>query len=139
MVSTYASFSSQEIAAARVSPSQTLFFQLYKHRVDEIAEKRVKEVEALGYKAIFLTVDAVIPGNRERDIRASFYLEDQEREIEFDAIEEQRTNKDSCGKSAVTTESGSPQQGTSAAFLANVDRDLTWEKASHLIAHILRS
>lgn len=139
MVSTYASLSSLEIAAARVSPSQTLFFQLYKHRIDEIAEKRVKEVEALGYKAIFLTVDAVIPGNRERDIRASFYLEDQEREIEFDAIEEQRTNKDSGRKSAVTTESGSPQQGTSAAFLANVDRDLTWEKASHLIAHILRS
>ena len=63
MVSSNASLSYAEIIASAV-PSQPLFFQLYKHVNDAIAEQRVREVEILGYKAIWLTVDAIVAGNR---------------------------------------------------------------------------
>ena len=79
MVSTNASLSPAQIAAARVSPDQALFFQLYKRKEDTLASKLIKEVEALGYSAIFLTVDAAVLGNRECDINARWVLEDQER------------------------------------------------------------
>ncbi|KAF7303314.1 hypothetical protein MKEN_01295500 [Mycena kentingensis (nom. inval.)] len=77
MVSSNASMSYEEIIAA-AQPSQTLFFQLYKNSKDSVAEERVREVERLGYKAIFLTVDAVVPGNRENDIRSPWVVEDIE-------------------------------------------------------------
>ena len=132
MVSSYSSLSSGEISAARVSPSQPLFFQLYKRRADELAERRVKEVEALGYKAIFLTVDALIPGHRERDIRAPFELEDQEREAERIAARERNTNVD-LPKQLVGSDASVSLLGTSGALLANDDSDMTWERVCHLM------
>lgn len=117
VVSANASFSASEIAAARVSPTQPLFFQLYKKRDDSEAEKLVKEVEALGYNAIFLTVDAIIAGRRDRDIKAPFVLEDQEKE---------------AGKQRPSVEG--PQEGegdllgTAGALVAANDVDMTWEK-----------
>lgn len=80
MVSSNASLSYAEIAAAS-SPSQTLFFQFYKHKDDAVALKRIREVERLGYRAIFLTVDAVVPSNRERDVRSPWVLDMQENGI----------------------------------------------------------
>ena len=65
MVSSNASLSYAQIAEARLTPDQPLFFQLYKHRDNAIAAERVREVVALGYNAIFLTVDAIVAGNRE--------------------------------------------------------------------------
>ena len=117
MVSSNASLSYAEIIAS-AAPSQTLFFQLYKHANNAIAEKRVREAEKLGYKAIWLTVDAVVPGNRERDIRSPWELEDMER-----------------GKSEVFNEltdevlSGGETNtlGTAGALIVNDDRDMTWE------------
>jgi L-lactate dehydrogenase (cytochrome) len=55
MVSSNASLSPADIIAA-ASPDQTLFFQLYKSSDNVAAEKRVRDVERMGYKAIFLTV-----------------------------------------------------------------------------------
>jgi L-lactate dehydrogenase (cytochrome) len=95
------------IAAA--SPSQILFFQLYKHANDELATKRVREVEALGYKAIWLTVDALVPGNREDDIRVPWVLEEN--------------NQGSQSTDGVDF------GGTAGGFVKNDDRDMTWEKA----------
>ena len=118
MVSTNASFSPSEIAAARVYPDQPLFFQLYKKRDDFEAEKLVNEVEALGYNAIFLTVDAIIAGRRDRDIKAPFVLEDQEEEV---------ANQ----KSSVEGPQGDEDDdilGTSGALIAGNDADMTWER-----------
>ena len=81
MVSSNASLSVEEVANARVKPDQPIWFQLYKHS-DEKAVERIREIEKLGYGAIFLTVDAPVVGHRERDIHAPFVLEDQEREAE---------------------------------------------------------
>lgn len=117
MLSTYASFSASEVAAARVSPTQSLFFQLYKKREDSEAEKLVREVESLGYNAIFLTVDAIIAGRRDRDIRAPFVLEDQEKEV----TKQQPSVKEPQEEEGDTL-------GTSGGFLAAADVDMTWEK-----------
>ncbi|KAG6896886.1 hypothetical protein C0992_005450 [Termitomyces sp. T32_za158] len=118
MVSSNASLSYEEIMAA-AEPSQPIFFQLYKNINDSIAEKRVKNVERLGYKAIWLTVDALVPGNREKDIRSPWFLEESE-----------------SGKPEYYTEilDGDVQSsdagfGTAGALIANDDRDMTWEKA----------
>ena len=119
MVSTNASFSASEVAAARISPTQPLFFQLYKDRQDPKAAKLVKEVEALGYNAIFLTVDAIIAGRRDRDIKAPFVLEDQEKvamEQRPSAEEPQEEEEDILG--------------TSGALVAGNDVDMTWERVS---------
>jgi len=122
MVSSNSSLSYAEISAARVSPDQPLFFQLYKHR-DAAAENRIREVEALGYNAIFLTVDALIPGNRELDIKSPHYLEDFEnRGLSI----QRKTDVD---------DSEADRLGTAGALVANNDRDMTWETVSRSLFH----
>ncbi|EJF66571.1 FMN-dependent dehydrogenase-domain-containing protein [Dichomitus squalens] len=127
MVSSNASLSYAQIAEARLAPDQPLFFQLYKRRDDALAEQRVREVVSLGYSAIFLTVDAVVPGNRERDIRAPFELEAQEREAEkveradqADSPEAPVQDKEEKGETNLL--------GTAGALIANADLDMTWER-----------
>ncbi|KAF8740616.1 hypothetical protein AX14_007994 [Amanita brunnescens Koide BX004] len=119
MVSSNASLSFQEIAKA-AHPSQTLFFQLYKHSDDTLAEQRVRAVEEAGYKAIFLTVDAVVPGRRERDIRASWILEDEERGFSPVHSDEKEVGSGSGAKQNLL--------GTAGALIANTDKDMAWEK-----------
>ncbi|KAH0590571.1 hypothetical protein H2248_000711 [Termitomyces sp. 'cryptogamus'] len=117
MVSSNASLSYEEMIAA-AAPSQPIFFQLYKNLNDSIAEKRVRDVEKLGYKAIWLTVDALVPGNREKDIRSPWVLEELESgEPKYCA---ETTDDDS--------QSNGTGFGTAGALIANDDRDMTWEK-----------
>lgn len=80
MVGTNPSCTHEEIADARVSSSQPLMFQLYKNPDDSIAERLIRRIVRLGYRAIFLTVDAPVLGKRERDERAPFEQEDEESE-----------------------------------------------------------
>ncbi|EKM60941.1 uncharacterized protein PHACADRAFT_204088 [Phanerochaete carnosa HHB-10118-sp] len=128
MVSSNASLSYAEIAGARVAPDQVMFFQLYKNKNDDTAAKRVREVEQLGYKAIFLTVDAPFPGNRERDARAAWELKELERAAEAG-------EKGGSAEMPLTTkkleqvEEDVDTGGTASAFLANDDVDMTWDKA----------
>ncbi|KAI0732264.1 FMN-dependent dehydrogenase-domain-containing protein [Fomitopsis betulina] len=82
MVSHYASVSRPELMAARVSPSQPMFFQLYPDREKSRSEAVLREVEALGFNAVVMTVDGPVNGNRERDLKAPFELEEQERRVE---------------------------------------------------------
>ncbi len=49
--------------------SKSLWYQLYILRDREFTKSLIKKVEAAGYKAIVVTVDAPQPGNRESDIR----------------------------------------------------------------------
>lgn len=116
MVSSNASMSFAEIAASRYTPDQPLFFQLYKKRDTAAALDRVREVESLGYNAIFLTVDAIVAGNRERDIRAPFDLEKQEREVNEKPTSVEDPSTDS--KAGL---------GVAGALVANDDRDMTWD------------
>lgn len=128
MVSSNSSCSFAELAAARVSPEQPLFFQLYKHKDDAIAQARVDHVVQLGYKAIFLTVDAVVMSNRERDIKSKPADEDVE-------LLQEETNKASPQDQPLSQDKDDDDDeeeynvdGTAGAMIANDDRDMTWEK-----------
>jgi L-lactate dehydrogenase (cytochrome) len=103
----------------------------------------VKEVVKLGYKAICLTVDAIVPGNREKDIRAPWVLDKMEnldgghgvqggdvvRQPEDAEVEEKEINI----------------MGTAGALISNDDRDMTWSEVSHsadalrLVSHVCPS
>ncbi|KAG0709001.1 FMN-dependent dehydrogenase-domain-containing protein [Suillus ampliporus] len=126
MVSSNSSLSYAQISAARVSPDQPLFFQLYKHRNDATAAKRIREVEALGYNAIFLTVDALVPGNRELDVRAPHYLEDFENQ---GLPTQTKTDVD---------EGEAFRLGTAGGLVINNDADMTWEKTIPWIRSITK-
>lgn len=67
-ISNNSSCSIEELVEAR-KPGQPLFFQLYMNRNRKASEELIKKVEREGFNAIFLTVDAAVPGNRERDQR----------------------------------------------------------------------
>ncbi|KAJ3887196.1 FMN-dependent dehydrogenase-domain-containing protein [Lentinula edodes] len=114
MVCTFASIPRAQIAAAML-PSQTLFFQLYKITDTAATAKVVREAEELGYKAIFLTVDAVVVGNREKDVRSLWVMEEQEGKTQY-YVE---------GDSEATTN----LSGSSAVNRRNVfDPDLSWKE-----------
>jgi L-lactate dehydrogenase (cytochrome) len=78
-ISTNASFPIAEIFEAVSAPGKyggfegkgeiPIFFQLYVDKQREKSEKLLKHVEELGVKAIFVTVDAPVPGKREADER----------------------------------------------------------------------
>ncbi|PBK77212.1 cytochrome b2 [Armillaria solidipes] len=114
MVSSNASFSYAEIAAA-ANPSQPLFFQFYKFNDDTTAEKRVREVEKLGYKAIWLTVDAIVAGKREIDIKSPWELE---------TIENGTPTYHSDLDSLELVD----ETGTAGALVSKDDQNMTWEK-----------
>lgn len=124
MVSSNASLSFSEIAASRVTPDQVLFFQLYKHKNNDIALQRIREVEQLGYKAIFLTVDAPVTGNRERDVRAAWEVE------ELEAIGKGKSEPEAplTHKQVDDIEEDTDTSGTAGALLANDDIDMTWDE-----------
>lgn len=69
-VSNYASSTLEEIAQAGHGAPQ--WFQLYLSKDDEFNQKIVKKAQDLGYRAIILTVDAPIGGNRTADARNNF-------------------------------------------------------------------
>ncbi|KAG1716548.1 hypothetical protein ID866_600 [Astraeus odoratus] len=126
MVSSNSSLSYGQIAAARGSADQPLFFQLYKNKNDELAAKCIREVEALGYKAIFLTVDALIPSNRELDTRAPHYLEDYENQ----GGNTQRKTNDEEGEVSIL--------GTAGGLIANNDIDMSWERTIPWLRRVTR-
>lgn len=68
---TTATCSLEEIAQAASGP---LWFQLYVYPTLQYAEKLVHRAEVAGYKAIVLTVDLPVLGNRERDKRNNFEI-----------------------------------------------------------------
>ena len=69
-VSNYASSTLAEIAAAGAGAPQ--WFQLYLSKDDAFNRNIVKQAEDLGFKAIILTVDAPVGGNRFRDAYNDF-------------------------------------------------------------------
>jgi L-lactate dehydrogenase (cytochrome) len=48
---------------------QSHSLQLYLNRSRDASESLLRKVEKAGFDAIFLTVDAAVPGKRERDQR----------------------------------------------------------------------
>lgn len=129
MVSSNASFSFAEIAAARATPDQPLFFQLYKPTNMADAEARVSEAIQLGYNAIFLTVDAIVAGWRERDVRAPWVAEEMERagNPETLSTEGDEGNPDRPFRREDMEKVEEETGGTAELLLSTADRDMTWE------------
>ena len=70
-VSTFSNRSLEDVAAIATAP---LWSQLYIYRDIGRGEEIVRRADAAGYKAIVLTADTPVLGNRERDIRNNFSL-----------------------------------------------------------------
>jgi L-lactate dehydrogenase (cytochrome) len=61
---------SQKAMSEARAPGQTTFWQIYAMSDLEITTQQVQQAIKLGYRGFALTVDAVRPGKRERDLRA---------------------------------------------------------------------
>ena len=98
----------QEIVEAAPSKDQIQWFQLYVNSDRKITEDLIKNVEKLGLKAIFVTVDAPSLGNREKDAKVKF------------------TNKDSSAK-AMEKSNVKESKGASRALSTFIDPALCWD------------
>ncbi|CAD7069203.1 unnamed protein product [Tilletia caries] len=108
MIPTLASCSFDEIVDARVHPGQVQFLQLYVNSKREQTEKIVKNAEARGVKALFITVDAPQLGRREKDMRMKF--DDVGSRVQNDS-------KDNVDRS----------QGAARAISSFIDPSLNWD------------
>lgn len=117
------------MSEAKLHLNQVQFFQLYKNRDTSIAEALIRKVESLGYKAIFLTVDAPVAGNRERDIRVPFAEEDEHRaEGEGESGTTGEKPRRSGAEEEEEEEGSNEVGGTAGALLKNDDLNITWEE-----------
>lgn len=69
-MSSNASYPINEVVAS-VPKGQPFFFQLYVNKDRKQSEELLKRVRAAGCSAVFVTVDAPVPGKREADERVS--------------------------------------------------------------------
>lgn len=68
-LSTMSTHSLEDVAAASIGPKM---FQLYVFKDRDITRELIERCKQSGYKALCLTVDCVVRGNRERDFRTGF-------------------------------------------------------------------
>lgn len=68
------------------APNGYRWFQLYVYRDRKLSEQMVHRVEALGYKALVLTVDVPYTGKRRNDIRNQFKLPPHLKVKNFDGV-----------------------------------------------------
>ncbi|SDD73334.1 4-hydroxymandelate oxidase [Cupriavidus sp. YR651] len=107
-VSTQASVTLEEVARASTTP---LWFQLYFQPRDEETLTLVRRAEQADYKAIVVTIDAVVSGVRNREQRAGFRLPDGVRPVNLAGFPPH---------APVTARYGSP------VFQGMLDRCPTW-------------
>ncbi|MBW4685936.1 MAG: alpha-hydroxy-acid oxidizing protein [Komarekiella atlantica HA4396-MV6] len=74
VLSTMATKSMEEVAAVGNKQNALQWFQLYIHKDPGLTRALVERAYAAGYKALCLTVDAPVLGQRERDQRNEFAL-----------------------------------------------------------------
>ncbi|CAE7055829.1 unnamed protein product [Rhizoctonia solani] len=93
------------------SPSQQpLIFQIYLNKQRDLSESLLQKVEAMGFRALMITVDAAVSGNRELDRRAKD-------EGKFAGPAQYGTG---------TGEAGKKTQGVAQAISGYQDPDVCW-------------
>jgi len=102
-ISNNSSCSVEEVMSVK-KPEQSLIFQLYMNKDRAAAAKLIRGLQQDGFRAIMLTVDAAVPGNREIDKRAKGF-----------------TVGPAHGKSGVQG------QGVALAISGYQDPDVCWE------------
>jgi L-lactate dehydrogenase (cytochrome) len=103
---TLASCTMDEMHAAR-APGQTQWWQLYVNKDRELTKTVVQKAENLGFKALFITVDAPQLGRRERDMRNKAKMS---------------ANVQTKQKEKIPT-----SQGTTRAISSFIDPSLAWK------------
>jgi len=106
MCPTLASCTMDEMAAAR-EPGLTQWWQLYVNKDKNLTKEVVQKAERLGFKGLFITVDAPQLGRRERDMRQKAKM----------TANVQTKQKDKIDKN----------QGTARAISSFIDPSLNWD------------
>lgn len=112
VVSTLATQSLEAVAEAATGP---LWFQLYVYRDRAVSESLARRAEAVGYRALVLTVDTPRPGRRERDMRNSLRMPPGVSFANF------------VGSYAHAPGVAPGESGLSAYVASLIDPSLTWE------------
>ena len=122
IVSTFATCSIEEVGSCMDSPF--LWFQIYVLTRRDVTAKMVREAEALGYKALVVTVDAPRLGRRYEDERQKLSLPPHL----------SLKNLESINKLAGQTSHETPDRGNKFGqhFSKFIDDGLTWEFISWL-------
>lgn len=113
-LSTLATSTPGEVAAA--VPGATRWYQLYVTRDRSVSSSLLDQAVEHGFEAVVLTVDAPVPGRRERDLRVDFRVPPH---VEMPAV-----------AAALGRSSGI----TAADFFSMVDPSLTWHDLEQLVA-----
>lgn len=120
-ISNNASMRPEQVSAARVSPDQPLWWQLYTQTDRSKSEAQLARISApdSGYKAVVWTLDAPTPGKRESD---------------------ERIANAAAAKSATSghgVDNGAPKkaQGLAKELFAGTSADLTWTDLEWLRKH----
>lgn len=117
VASTLATTSIEEIADATEAP---LWLQLYVFKDRSLTEALVRRASDAGCRAICLTVDVPVQGNREHDVRNSFSLDGRAEMANFTGLLQ----------SALPSEEG--ESGLRSFIHEQFDSSLTWEAVSWL-------
>ncbi|XP_065369384.1 uncharacterized protein Hao [Calliphora vicina] len=121
ILSTLATMSIEEVAQA--APFTNKWFQLYVYKDRSLTEQLVRRAEKCNYKAIVLTVDAPIFGQRWSDVRNNFSLPSHLRLANF-----QTQSSQSDG---VQSEEGT--SGINEYVSSQFDATLTWKDVEWLV------
>jgi 4-hydroxymandelate oxidase len=120
MISTLANYAMEDISRATTGP---LWFQLYVYRDRGVTLELIQRAEAAACRAIVLTVDAPVGGQRERDVRNEFCLPEG---IVM-------RNLLPAGRSFAGLEDG---RGSAAAYInAMFDPSISWRDLDWLAVH----
>jgi isopentenyl diphosphate isomerase/L-lactate dehydrogenase-like FMN-dependent dehydrogenase len=113
-LSTLATSTPREVAAA--APSAPRWYQLYVTKDRGVSDALIAQAVENGFRALVLTVDAPVPGRRERDARADFRV------------------PPGLDMPAVSAALGGSAGFTAADFFSMVEPSLTWLDLERLVA-----
>ncbi|XP_014091204.1 uncharacterized protein Hao [Bactrocera oleae] len=120
ILSTLSTMSIEEVATA--APDTNKWFQLYVYRDRSLTEQMVRRAEKANFKAIVLTIDAPIFGQRRSDVRNKFSLPSHLHLANFEGIKADGVRSDSEAIS-----------GINAYVSSQFDPTLTWKDVAWLV------
>ncbi|XP_034231733.1 hydroxyacid oxidase 1 isoform X2 [Thrips palmi] len=131
ILSTLSTSSIEEVAEA--APDATRWFQLYIYKDRSVTEQLVRRAEKAGYRALVLTVDAPVFGNRRADARHKFALPSHLRLANLEGLGQEKTKMSSA-------KSGSGlNEYTNKLFDQSVNwKDVEWLKSFTTLPLVLK-
>lgn len=139
VLSTMATTSIEDIAATGPGPK---LYQLYLLNDDGLNRAMIDRCKAAGYDALCLTVDTVVAGNRERDLRSGLTVPPRLGRRNLLSFAQRPgwcyrfLASGGISLPNVPTEDGSGKLGTlTAYFAARMEQNITWSRVERLMAH----